>query len=243
MTTLKFITTIINENYWNPWGISWISSLIEFADTKAKIIVIDAGLASKSVKRLIDLGVTVVPSIKAEGFHQSAIETLAKISKDNDKFLFFDVDLWFQLPVDELFDKFDENFLMCDNSNYGFIGISHKNLQKYEMIKSFCLQAHDTNVIGCLLHYFPNFVEKIDNKYNFSDLPKLQNKNGMLVYNDLPQSVLHFHGVLKSCSERKNLLYSERYPDLFSKYCENNKKISTHRIMSNTKKSDVNHNI
>ena len=75
--------------------------------------MIDSGLASKSVKKLTDLGVTVVPAIQADGFHQSAIETLAKISKDNDKFLFFDVDLWFQLPIDELFDKFDENFLMC----------------------------------------------------------------------------------------------------------------------------------
>ena len=62
----------------------------------------------------------------------------------------------------------------------------------------------------------------------------------MLVYNDEPQVALHFQGILKSCSGKKNLFYHERYPDLFAKYNESKKFIS--KVVHTIHKSDVNHN-
>lgn len=221
---------------------SWISSLIEFADTKAKIIVVNCGLSPKTLKKLIELGVTVLPHVEAKGYHQTALLTLKKFDNDKgNKYLFFDADVWFQLPVDELFEKIDDNFLICENLNYGFLGFSSGGLKKLEMIQTFCSFTHDNDAFACLVRHFPNCLTTIDNKYNFNKLPDLRTKDGMLVFNDEPQAVLHFQGILKACSSKKNLLYHERYPDLFAKYNESKKFIS--KIVTPKIKSDVNHNI
>jgi len=238
---LNFITTILNENYWNPWGISWISSLIEFADTKAKIIVVDCGLSAKTLKKLIELGVTVLPHIEANGFQKTAFLTVKKFDNNKgNKYLFFDADIWFQLPVDELFDQIDDRFLICKNLNYGFLGFSSESFNKFDMIQTFCSYTHDDDVFACLVKHFPYSLNKIDNKYNFNNLPELKTKDGMLVFNEEPQVTIHFQGVLKTCSGKKNLLYHERYPDLFAKYNETKKFIS--KIVTPKQKSDVNHN-
>lgn len=239
---MNFITTILSENFWNPWGISWISSLIEFADTKAKIIVIDCGLSGKTYKKLIELGVSVLPNVPSKGFQQTALTTIQKFDsgKKENKYLFFDADIWFQMPVDELFDVVDDRFLLTNNLNFGFLGFSSESFKKYEIIQNYCSFTHDDDPFICLVNHFPNFVKKVDDKYNFNKLPELKTKEGMLVYNDEPQVALHFQGILKSCSNKKNLFYHERYPDLFAKYNESKKFIS--KVIHTTQKSDINHN-
>ena len=237
---MNFICTILDENYWNPWGVSWISSLLEFTDTRASVLVVNCGLSAKSVKKLDELGATVLPSVEVSGYHERAVRTLRLFDKGDGKYLFFDADVWFQLPVDELFERIDDSFMICKNMNYGFLGFSSDSFAKLDMVQKFCQQAHDTGALSCLTRHFPNYLAVVDNKYNCCNLPELRSKDGMLALNDEPQHAIHFQGILKGCSAKKNLLYHERYPDLFSKYCESRKFVS--RMVVSKQDSVVNHN-
>lgn len=240
---MNFIATILDDNFWNPWGISWISSLFEFVDTKAKIIVVNRGLSGKNIKKLIDLKITVLPSVEADDHHNAAVLSLSKFDDGkNNKYLYCDSDLWFQLSVDELFENITDDILICKNQSLGLLGLSTSSFRKLKIVQDVCNFTHDRNVLKCVLNHFPKFLQEIDNKYNCTRIAELKNKNGMLVLDDVPQHTIHFQGMYKGCSSRKNLLYHERYPDLFSKYVDH-QKISATRIIKSVKNHVVNHNL
>lgn len=239
---MNFIATILDDNFWNPWGISWISSLLEFADTKAKILVVNRGLSNKNIKKLSELGIATVPSVESDDHHNSAVLSLMQFDdKKNNKYLYFDSDLWFQLSIDEIFDHVNDNILICKNKSLGFLGFSSASWAKIKLVSDICSITHDKSVLQCMISHFPSYFTEIDTKYNCTQIADLKNKNGMLVLDDVPQTTIHFQGVYKGCSARKNLLYHERYPDLFAKYNEIQKPSFT-KIVKTPHKSVVNHN-
>ena len=83
----------------------------------------------------------------------------------------------------------------------------------------------DDKIFDCFATYFDYNLNFIDDRYNFTNLPDLTEKENELYHGDDVVHAIHPTGILKKISLNKNLFFYERYPDLHKEYvyCEKNR--------------------
>jgi lipopolysaccharide biosynthesis glycosyltransferase len=216
---LNFIITAINEKYWNPWGISWIASLRELAQTKYTPIIIDFGLKTSTANKIKEFGITIYQGKKKSTIRNDALATIAQLNKQVcGNFVYFDADVWFQDNIDQLFDQIDNRIIMSQNKNAGFVAGSKKSWQKYDIINSITNFTKDGEKIDCLMKHFDSDINFVNNIYNFINLPNLKDEKGTLNFQGEMPLAIHPTGSLKKLATNRNILFHERYPDIFSEY-------------------------
>ena len=221
---MNFIITGLNEKYWNPWGISWISSLKELSQTSCKIIVMDFGLNNITEKKLNEMGVSVQKENNSSNIRNATLSSIINLSKTLDgNIAYFDADCWFQENIDHVFDLIEDKMLIANNNNPGFLAGSHKSWQKFDTVNKITSLMKDENKVECMVKYFSSDVKLINDKFNCINLPDLKENNGLLSLQEQVQSVIHPTGILKKLALRKNLMFYERYPDIFKSYEISNK--------------------
>jgi len=223
---LNFIITGLDQKYWNPWGASWVASLKELADTKATIVVIDHGLTKNTKDRLAEYGVVVYKSTSNGEYKNATISTIIDLSEQMEgNFVYYDADVWFQRSVDDVFDKIEDKILISKNANSGFLAGNTKCFQKYKMASKLAGFIKDDKIFDCFATYFDYNLNFIDDRYNFTNLPDLTEKENELYHGDDVVHAIHPTGILKKISLNKNLFFYERYPDLHKEYvyCEKNR--------------------
>lgn len=235
---MNFIITGLNERYWNPWGISWLASLHELAQTKAKPVIVDFGLSHISKEKIKTFDVIVYEAKKDSTTRNSCLNTIANLAKDIDgNFVYYDADVWFQNSVDEVFDRIEDSLLMTKNKNPGFIAGNSSSWKKYGNVHSITTALKDHNKTDCMLRFFESDITFIENRFNFVNLPDLKESGNNLVFHDVVQQAIHPTGLLKKLCNDKGVLFAEKHKDLFEKYAYNKKVGVSRRLIKSTRNS------
>ena len=221
---MNFIVTGMNDQYWNPWGISWIASLKELSQTSCKIIVVDFGLNNYTKKKLNEIDVLVQKENHTSNIRNATLSSIINLSKNLDgNIAYFDADCWFQEKIDHVFDLIEDKMIMVKNNNPGFLAGSNKAWQKFDIVNKITSVMKDENKVECMVKYFASDVKFIDDKFNCINVPDLKDNNGLLSLHEEVQTVIHPTGILKKLALRKNLMFYERYSDIFKSYEISNK--------------------
>ena len=220
---MNYIVTGLTEKYWKPWGASWLASLLELAETKSNIVIIDFGLKNCTKEKIKNHNVILFEAEKKHLGRNSALNTICKLAKEVDgNFVYYDADVWFQDKIDDVFDFIEDKILICENRNFGFIAGNQKSWQNYEIVNNITDAMKDEAKTECLLKYFDNSLKFIENKYNCINLSDLTDDK-ILKYRGNAIAALHPTGTLKRLLAKRHLFFAERYPDLFSKYIDEKK--------------------
>ena len=218
---MNFVITGLNEKYWQLWGVSWVASLQEIAQTKAKPIIFNLGLSHHVVEYLKSINISVLDCQDKGDFRQSIIDSMVALSEEiKGNYLYFDADIWFQKNFDEVFDFLEDKVLFSENHNSGVIAAHSRAFDDYRIIRTICHATKENRAIYVAEQYFPKYFGTLSNVYNCVDLANLVDKEGVLTHKNLPVSAIHIVNVYKSLAMRHNLQFSERYPELYNKYLQ-----------------------
>jgi hypothetical protein len=240
---LNFIITGLNEKYWNPWGISWLASLRDLAQTQSKPVIIDFGLSYATKEKIKSFDAIIHEGNKDSTIRNASLNTIAKLANEIDgNFVYYDADFWFQKPIDEVFDMIEDNLLMTKNKNPGFVGGNSISWKKYGTVHNMTAVLKDHNKTECMLKFFESEISFIDNKYNFINLPDLKDNKNNLIFHDIEQLAIHPTGILKKLCQNKSLLFSEKHKELFEKYAHNKKVGVSRRLVKNIRLSQESEN-
>lgn len=216
---MNFIITGLNEKYWNPWGACWIASLKEFAHTNATLVVIDHGLSKSTKNYLKEENIVLYPSIEKGRFRNATISTIVHLSEEmQGNFVYYDADVWFQNPIDDIFDIINNKIIVAKNANSGFLAGNSNCFRRYKTVSKFAKYMKDEKVFECFVKYFDYDLDLIDDKFNFINLPDLYSHDNLLMTSHVTPSAIHPTGIFKHISRNKNLLFHERFPDIFKRY-------------------------
>jgi len=218
---VNFVITGLNEKYWQLWGISWIASLREIAQTKATPIVFNLGLTTHISEYLKGIGITVLDCPDKGDYRQSIVDAMLSISeKVEGNYLYFDADIWFQKNFDEIFDLLEDKVLFSKSNNFGVIAGHSRAWDNYKTIRTICHATKENRAIYVAGNYFPDYFGTLSNIYNCFDLANLVEKEGLLTYKGSPVSGIHIVNVFKSLAMRHKLQFIERYPELYNNYLQ-----------------------
>jgi lipopolysaccharide biosynthesis glycosyltransferase len=149
----KYIFTCFDSDFFNNFGIQWLSSLKEIGKYKNNILIIDFGLSEKEVNILSDMGVIIIPAVnKYNALVVDRFVSLKNFMRDNDGiYCHMDGDMWAQDDINELFnfvndDKlyctFDKNWMHLDNvKDRNNVGKYNELLKKVIREYGYTLQA------------------------------------------------------------------------------------------------------
>jgi hypothetical protein len=90
----------------------------------------------------------------------------------------------------------------------------------------------DQDLHKFLTTYWNWFVVKVDDTWNFVDVANLRDR-GKLTYKGVTQKVIHPCGPIKKSLESKNILFWERYKDLYQNFTS---KKTFHKLVVNQNK-------
>jgi hypothetical protein len=97
------LITYFNKLTWHSWGISWLSSLYEFANFQGNVIIVDYGLPQKAINFLEKLNITIIPGLQK--FSSESLDFVHTISKINGMCAFWSPSSYFQGDINEVFKK------------------------------------------------------------------------------------------------------------------------------------------
>jgi len=216
---LNYLCTALDKRYWDPWGVCWLASLREIALTQAKLLVFDYGLTTAATDLLQSQGVEVIKRNLRYVHRFDALSLMIELSKNSDdKFAYYDADVWFQNTPDAIFDYIDDQIVLCKNKNLGFYAFNKHCLNNFSYFCTISQFLREDKVFEKFVSCYDSCLRTIDNKFNCIELPNLVDIKGELCIDETPQVAIHPFNRLKGMSLKKNLLFQERYYDLYKKY-------------------------
>lgn len=209
-----YIVTGFDSNYLN-WAMSFLISAKFFANHNDIIIVTNSSTNLDKLKNLYSEFVLTNGDIK-----KSTIDFIIERSKiENANFIYWDADVYFQDSINELIEKIDNNILISENRNSGFIAASSKEWQYIGNIKNMVSQILDNeDLYECIYKYFNNKISIVDNTWNYTSVHDLK-FNGKVLTDDgfIPKTV-HPSGDVKKQIINKNILFWEVHNSLFNRF-------------------------
>jgi hypothetical protein len=235
----NYIVTGFDEAYWERWGASWLISLKEIANYNGEVIVVGFNLSQSTKNKLLEHKVNCIQGVYSGNYRNDIFKCIAEFAKTNcGKFVYWDADVYFQENIDDIFDLIHDDFLIT--ANVGFLaGSSGRWTKILDIYSMFLLAKSNDDIFQCLVKHFSNFIFKIENCWNFADIPNLKDLNKKLVIKDKIQKVIHPCGSVKNVLDGRNILFWEREKDLYRQFFEK----KTSRKLVFNKKSVVNNNI
>lgn len=200
----RYVVTGFDDNYWPSWGSSWILSLKEFAKFKENILVVDLGLSSLTKHKLSKFGVYVLPA-KGEG-QLGIFKTIIDFASNySGIFAIWDVDVYFQKPIDDIFELAQHKITITENPGfYAASSLSFPWLNEMQDMLSFIFK-NNTFFHESLKNNFLSCREIVEDTWNFVD-----------IFNDFEeQKVINPRGKSNSFLD-KDVLFWDRYKELFN---------------------------
>lgn len=233
----KYVVTGFDERYWQTWGASWLISLKEIAKHDPDfIIVIGFELSPATKTKLLEAGVMLIPGKPTWNMRSEIFRCISELANGEPGiYAYWDADAFFQEDISEVFDLAKNNFIVSDNRSPGFLAgpyFQWTYLRDIQNIMSYFGDTSDVHL--CILNYFDKFITKIDSTWNFTDIPHLKDVDGKLSYNNQVQKVIHLSGPIKMFLPNRDLVFWERYKDLFQKFMEK-KKSGSRKLVTKTK--------
>lgn len=218
---MNFVVTGLTQSYFNPWGLSWLASLQQLAKTSATPVVMDLGLAEKSVKFLEGHGVEVFKCKVISSHRQSIVDAMVRMAQQiPGKYLYYDADTWFQTNFDEIFDRVGDQILFAENSNAGFLAGDSKAWAYYEIIREIGAFIHDSSQLNAYHAFFSGWHSTVEHRYNFLQLASLEEKDGLLVTETGPVPTVHITNIQRGLALEKGLFFNQRHPTIFEQYLD-----------------------
>lgn len=231
---MDFVVTGFSDRSWNPWGASLLLSLRNIAKTEANVEVYDFGLSNRTRKKIDSLGIQVLQGERCGSIRSSTIEhVVGRAQSGENRFVYLDCDFWLQQSIDHVFDMIDDRIMICENLDHGLVGLSQCSSKKLNLVKKVFSMFSEKDGHGKLHQHFDGFFNKIPNKYNVMDLPSLDDSDGVLTYKSEPAVGIHPAGFMKYAICRRNLMFSERYQEMFDDCVRKNACIG-HVILKNS---------
>ena len=210
---MNFVVTGFTQKYWNPWGGCWLASLKLLANTEAQPVIVDFGLSKRVVKLLDKHGVVVLKNNSDQNFRVETMRQMLSLSQsDDDKFIYFDADVWFQDSFDGLFDLLEDKLVAAENRNLGMIAGTRLAWKKFEFIYKIAKFLNDPLIFECFSH-FENYSTTVDNIFNWTAMADLSEEQGKLSCKGITPCVLHNTGGFKKFSYQKKLLFCDKYTE------------------------------
>ena len=215
---MNYITTGLNDQHWKNWGNSWIISLKMFGNHPMNQVIVVGFNLSKTVKKQIEEFGSILIEGEFTGDYQSDIfHHTAQYIIDNKlegKIVYWDIDCFFQEDVTNIFKEIEDKFVISDNYASGFLAAKTERWIYLKDIKKTINFFDDHDIFNYLTSKNLN-LSKVDNTWNFTDIPKLKDINNKLCYLNVIQKVIHPAGSIKMFLENKNIFFHERYKELF----------------------------
>ena len=234
----KYAVTGFDERYWQTWGASWLLSLKEFAKhDPEQIIIVGYDLSQNVKKKIEETGAWLLPGKFTGDFRKDTLKTIAEFANgETGIYAYWDADAFFQEDISEVFDLAKDNFVYSSNRNPGFLAGPHYQWMYLRDIQNMMnFAGNDNDLYWCLLTHFDKFTAKVDDTWNFTDVPHLKDVEGLLRYNDKVQKVIHPSGPIKPFLDDRKIVFWERYKDLYYKFTEKKKHTRSHRLVTKSR--------
>jgi len=210
---LNFIVTGFSQNYWNPFGGSWLASLRLLAKTNSQLVVLDYGLSSQIVNILKKHDVLVKPVSLKDNFRMDSLRQISLLAKNTqDNFVYYDVDVWFQNNFDNLFEQFEHSLYATKNQNLGMVGGASKAWKKFEFVDKMTGFFRDPLLVEGL-SYFKDYLMPLDNTYNWTALGNLVVENRIFKTDEQIPIAIHLTGNQKDVCFAKNTMFAQLYAE------------------------------
>lgn len=210
---MNFIVTGYSQNYWNPWGGSWLASLRLLAKTNAQLVVLDYGLSSQVVNILKKNDVLVKPVALKDNYRMDSLRHISVMAKNtHDNFIYYDADVWFQKNFDNLFEQFTHSLFAAKNGNLGMIGGSAKAWQKFDFVDKMTGFFRDP-LLAESLSYFNEYLISLHNTFNWTSLGNLTLEDKLFKYNGQAPIAIHPIGNQKDVCFTKKTLFAQMYAE------------------------------
>lgn len=220
----RYLVTGSNTVFWNSWGLSWLASLKEFANYNGKVLIVHKGDFSpnllEKIRKHVNATAIPTPGI-SEKARLDVYAAVAEYSRTQPGvYVYYDLDVYFQDSLEELFAAAANNIVLCKNKNPGMLGGSHESWQLIQNVLNLLSltnpQANENTLVQCLSDHFARFVETQDNIWNFAAIPNLKAMGDKLGSKSQTAKVVHPSGEIKNVIVGRSILFSERHPALFN---------------------------
>lgn len=229
----EYVVTGFDENYWYFWGSSWLASLREFTKhSPDQIVVVGFNLSENTKSKINDTGVSFFSEVHSGNIRSNTIRFITDLAKkENAIFAYWDADVFFQDDISDIFKIANNDLVVSSNLNQGFLaGPSHKWLLMKDILNIMSFVNDKNDPCKFLIDHYDDFILKIDNTWNFTDIPHLKDIDNKLSYKNQLQKVIHPTGQIKMAMKNKNILFFERFKDLHLSI--NRKKVGSHKLIN-----------
>lgn len=220
----KYIVTGFDENYFK-YGAAWLASLKKFANYDGEIFVIGYDLSKKTENKIIETGAKLIQSKKPKDFREDIFWHIFQMSQyvQDGVLAYWDADVYFQSDILDVF-NLAKNHIVA-TTNPGFLAAPAKKWKAIQTINKFRnLVYSDLKLHAVLTKYFSHDILKIiDDSWNYTDVPKLKEIDGILQSKDLVPKTIHVSGNIKLLLANRGILFWERYPELYKEIFESKK--------------------
>lgn len=217
----NYIVTAMNEKFWPEFGATWIYTLRKYALYNGEIIVVNHGLGADSVRILKNMDVNLINSRNnnVEDIRMNTFLEISNISKKNKgNYFYWDSDVYFKKPIEEILFLVENKFLITENHNCGFLAAPYYQWAFIEDIQNFynlsSLKINSKLIFQTLITKFKNIVKEIDNKWNFIDVLNLNRKE---------VKIIHPSEGVKNVIKGKNIFFHEEKKEEYLNFLSQNK--------------------
>lgn len=238
----NYVVTGFDEEYWHLWGASWLVSLREFAKYDPEhIVIVGFNLSSNTKAKILDTGAMLFPGISSGDIRSDTMRAITDFAKKEAAiFAYWDADVYFQDDISEVFKLAKDDLVVSSNGSPGFLaGPSYQWMCVCDVLNIMSFMNDKSSIHECLTKHFDKFVTKIDNTWNFTDIPHLKDAaDDKLAYKGQIQKVVHPSGHIKRTLNNRNIFFWERHKELHQSV--DRKKNGVRKLVS---KSVLNSNI
>lgn len=228
----NYIVTGFNEDY-VKWGAAWLASLYAFAKYKGEVLVFDFGLPNRVKAKIESMGAKTIQTEYTGDYRSDIFKSIAKLSQSEDAlFAYWDADVQFQTPIDEIF-ELAKNKLIC-STHAGFLaGPSYQWLFVQNIIDTCKFLDVKDDLYLISNQYYSNFLTKIEDTWNYSNIAKLKNIDGFLYAKEELIKVVHVPNNFKMYAMNRGVFFWERHENLYNQIYDS-KKINLRKLMKPT---------
>jgi hypothetical protein len=230
----KYIVTGFDESYFK-YGAAWLASLKKFANYDGEVFVVGYNLSKTTENKIIESGAKLILAEQTDEFREKTLWHILKISEyvEDGVLAYWDADTYFQSDISEVF-NLAKDFIV-GTSNPGFLAATAKRWKAIYTINKFRkLVYSDLELHVILTKYFSHSILKIiDDSWNFIDIPKLKEIDGVLQSKEVIPKAIHLSSNIKSILANRNILFWERYPDLHKEIFETKKSYKRKLVLNN----------
>jgi hypothetical protein len=200
------------------WGLSSLISLRKLARYQGKIIVAGIELTAATLSKIAELDAEIIGVPRSNCHRGSIFDLIVSLSASREGvFAYWDADVYFQDSIDEVFSQADQKFFATQRQ--GFLAGPHFQWGHLNKIKKMMSLVGDqptgNSVFNILIRHYPKLVQPADETWNFVDIPQLKSDD-LLTYKGEVVKTIHPSGFIRGFTPNRNILFWERYRELFS---------------------------